>query len=406
MGELKRILFVDDETRVLQGIRRMLHGKQSDWKLDFCDSGYKALEMLDKDPFDVVVSDLRMPSMDGVQLMNEVMTRHPNIVRIVLSGLSDENAILRYVGKTHIYLSKPCDAETLITTIQRACVIRDLLAQPDLQKIISSIEKLPSLPSLYLELLEEIKNPEPSVGRITKIISKDMAMIARILQLVNSAYFGFYGKVTDLERAIILLGTRTIEALVLSFKVFSQFDQEQVHAFRIESLMNHGTSTGSLTRVLSRAQQQGQNFISDALTAGLLHDIGKLILSSTLPDEYSKVLEMVHVHRMPLWKAEKELFGATHAEVGAYLVGLWGLPETVVEALAFHHCPHESSSRQFSPLLAVHIADLLEHEINPGEMVGPLPEFDMNYLNTLGLASRLDDWRDLCREACQGRNVA
>lgn len=221
----RRILFVDDEPLVLKGLQRMLRGMRGDWEMYFIDSAPKALAILDKYRFDAVVTDMRMPEMDGAQLLNEVMRTHPDVVRIVLSGEMDQEMILKTVRSSHQYLNKPCEPEVLKLTLKRAFALRSLLNDDRLKKSVAGIDSLPSLPTLYLEIMEELQSPNSSFKKIGAIISRDIGMTAKILQMVNSAYFGLCRKIGRAEEAVGYLGMETVKSLVLSAKIFSQFDR-------------------------------------------------------------------------------------------------------------------------------------------------------------------------------------
>ena len=392
---MRRILFVDDEQLVLDGLRRMLRPMRRDWDMAFVDSGEDALRLMDETPCDVIVSDMRMPGMDGLELLNRVRERHPETIRLALSGHADAEMLLESVKATHQFLSKPCDAETLRSTIERALGLRNLLKRRNIGSLISRIQSLPSLPSLYQEIVREINDSDGSIRTIGEIISRDLGMTSKILQLVNSSFFGLARHVSSPAQAAGLLGMDTIRSLVLTTKVFSQFGLED-SGLNPEILWRHSTLTGSLARGIAAAESLDSRFQDQALMAGMLHDVGKLVLANSLPGEFRHVMARSAEERNRSWRVEQEIFGCTHAEVGAYLMGIWGLPNTIVEALAYHHYPSHSAAREFSPLAAVHVAnELIKH---PEASVDELREWlDMNYLERLGCSGRLADWREVHR---------
>jgi CheY-like chemotaxis protein len=208
---MRRILFVDDEPKVLAWLERMLRSMRHEWEMEFAKSGPEALEALAARPFDVVVSDMRMPGMNGTQLLAEVMQRHPQVVRIILSGNADHETGMKSVGPAHQFLTKPCDVEVVKTTVGRACALRDLLADERLRLLVSQMQSLPSLPSLYEELVRELQLPNASLKRVGEIISKDVGMTAKILQMVNSAFFGLRREVSSIGRALTLLGLENVK---------------------------------------------------------------------------------------------------------------------------------------------------------------------------------------------------
>src|SRR3974390_1027336 len=206
----KLLLFVDDEAMVLNGLRRSLHGMRQSWEMKFVDNGPAALEILAKEPFDAVISDMRMPVMDGAELLDQVKERYPDVVRLILSGQSSREAVYRSISPAHQFLSKPCDPQELVGRLSQAFAMRDLLANQALKTVISRLRAIPSLPTLYDELTAALRSGNPSLAQIAKIISRDVGMAAKILQLANSAFVGASGRVRSLVQALSLIGTETV----------------------------------------------------------------------------------------------------------------------------------------------------------------------------------------------------
>ncbi|NTV52039.1 MAG: HDOD domain-containing protein [Candidatus Firestonebacteria bacterium] len=397
----KRILFVDDEANVLQALQRMLRTLRDEWDIETADSGPAALARMAAASFDVIVSDMRMPGMDGAQLLAEVRQRYPQTIRIILSGQSDQESILRSVGPTHQYLSKPCSAEMLKSTVGRACAIRDILSQDTLRQLLSKIHNLPSLPSLYLEVMKELQSPDASIERVGRIIAKDPAMSAKILQLVNSAFFGFPTRITHPSRAVTILGLEKVKALVLSIHVFSEFQASQLPGFSLESLWDHSLKVANFAKLIAADVGAAPTMVDDCFSAGLLHDTGRLILAGNMTADYARMLAWAQQQKSSLELAEEEIFGATHAEVGAYLLGLWGLPHPIIEAVALHHTPRECFNLEFSPLAAVHVADALDLELKHGGEENYVSTVDTLYLQSCALLDKLPGWRTACQAETQ-----
>ena len=399
---MKSILFVDDETSVLEGLRRMLRPLRREWDVAFAASGKEALDLLAQRPFDVVVSDMRMPVMDGATFLAEVSAHYPQVVRIVLSGHAATDMTIRSAATAHQYLSKPCDADTLKSTIDRAFALRNVLTNEALRSLLSQLNSLPSIPALYTELMEELKYPDASVKRIGDIVARDVAMTAKILQLVNSAFFGLPRHVSSPQQAAALLGSDTIKSLVLSIDVFSQFTSTEIDGLDAQSVSRHSMQTAELAKRIVSAERANKEVTDATVIASLLHDAGKLVLAQSLPAQYRAVLERVRSTGMPSWEAERETFGASHAEVGAYLLGLWGLPDAVIEAVAFHHTPGKCPSKSFCPLTAVHVADAFARERENACPDGRAEALDLDYLDEAGLSKRVSAWRAACQEAGAG----
>jgi len=399
----RQILFVDDEKKILEALQRMLRGMRNDWEMRFAEGGAEALALLAKGSFDVVVTDMRMPKMDGADLLSEIKKCYPNIVRIILSGHSEKELVLKSVSPAHQYLAKPCDAETLKHTISRACALRDLLAQDTLKGIVSQINSLPSLPSLYSELMNAMQSSDSSIQQIGQIIAKDIAMTAKVLQIVNSAFFGIPRHISNPEQAVGLLGLDTVKALILTAGVFSSSSQIRVAGFKADTLWSHSIATGAIAREIARAESMDRQDIDNAFMAGLLHDVGQLIIAAEIPAQYGEVLKKLQNEPDSLHLIEHQIIGSTHAEVGAYLLGLWGLPDAIVEAVAFHHLPGSCVAEGLLPLSIVHAADALEHHMaQPIRPMNQIARLDQEYMEKSGLTERLSTWQDICSQIMKG----
>jgi len=397
----RRILFVDDEPMVLKGLQRSLRKMRNEWEMTFVSSSKEALEILDTGSFDVIVSDLRMPEMDGAQLLAEVKSKHPEVVRIILSGQVEQETTFRSVQLAHQSLSKPCDADILKHTLNKLFGLRNLLEDESIKRILSQTETLPSLPAIYTDVVSELQTPDPSVKKIGEIISADLAMTAKILQVVNSAFFGLVRKISNPREAVMLLGTDTIKALVLSVKIFSELNQKKFGWFNFDELFNHSMSVSMLAQTITKEERLDQKLVNNSVMAGMFHDLGKLILVTNFHETYQKVLTEAGQSKQNLWDLESEVFGTSHAEIGAYLMGLWGLEYPVIEAIAFHHQPGKSLSNAAGLLTAVHFGDAFDRFKKTDKGLNGengLGQLDRRYLETLGVTARIKDWQAACKE--------
>jgi HD-like signal output (HDOD) protein/ActR/RegA family two-component response regulator len=397
----RRIIFVDDEPMVLKGLQRTLRKMRGEWEMTFTSSSKEALDILGTGSFDVIVSDLRMPEMDGMQLLAEVKSKHPQVVRIILSGQVEQESTFKSVQVAHQSLSKPCDADILKHTLNKLFGLRNLLEDESIKRIVSQTETLPSLPEVYTDVISELQSSDPSVQKVAEIISADLAMTAKILQVVNSAFFGLVRKINNPREAVMMLGTETIKALVLSVKIFSQFNHKKFAWFNFDELFNHSMSVSMFAQTISKQEHLDQTLVNNSLMAGMFHDLGKLILVANFQEPYQKVLTEAGKTRQNLWDLEIERFGTSHAEIGAYLMGLWGLEYPVIEAIAFHHRPGKSLSNSTGLLTAVHFGDAFDRlKKDPNDLNGEngLQQLDRGYLDNLGVAGRINDWQTVCNE--------
>jgi HD-like signal output (HDOD) protein/CheY-like chemotaxis protein len=392
----KRILFVDDEPMILQGIQHSLRGMRAEWEVQLAGSGAEALETMAQAAFDVVITDMRMPGMDGAQLLDLVKARFPRTVRIILSGQSDRETILRSVGPSHQYLSKPCDLDELKQRLIRAFALRDMLNDTHLKEVIGRLKTVPSLPALYVAVTEALRSPETPMTKIGDLIAKDMGMCAKVLQLANSAFFGLSCHVSSPQHAVSLIGIENLKALVLSVQVFSDLGGHLTQD--LGYLWDHSMTTASFAKAIARAEGASRGVMDDAFTAGLLHDVGRLVLACAFGAEYQQVLKRTAEPGVLLAQCEGDAFGCTHNGVGAYLLGLWGLTDSIVEAVAWHHQPAQAEPVSFSALIAVHAADHYDNQLQVHPPSDETSVLDEPLLTQLGLQKQLVPWEKACRE--------
>jgi putative nucleotidyltransferase with HDIG domain len=390
----KRLLFVDDEPLVLDALRRALRDMRFEWQMKFVDSGQTALQELDRDKYDAIITDMRMPVMDGARLLEEVKNHHEDVVRVVLSGQSNNDSILRSLVPTHQFLSKPCDTEDLKLRLNLAFSMRDTLENGTLKTIVARLRSIPSLPILYNELTSALASPNTSLRQLECVIEKDVGMAAKILQLANSAFIGARGQVSSLKQAVQLIGTEAIRTLVMSVHIFSQFDGSSPVKAHLPSIWEHSVAVASLARQIASTENQPGPTREQSFTAGLLHDIGRAILLAELPKEYLPILAQTEADPAEVLPLESETFGCTHAQVGAYLMSIWGLPAALVHAVALHHRPSDDTRSHFSPLTAVHCADVIA-TVGTNSRAACDGVLDTAYLERLGLTGRMPFWESL-----------
>ncbi len=398
-----RILFVDDESNVLNGLRRMLRNMRGDWEMAFVDSGEKALEAMRGRKFDVIVSDMRMPGMDGAALLREVRRRHPRTARIILSGYSENETVLKTVGPAHQYLAKPCDPAMVIDTINRTLALRRFLDNDDLVKLVSGLERLPSPPEAFSRLLHQMDSPQSAVSDIADTIAEDLAMTAQTLKLTNSAYFALPQKVDNLHHAVRLLGVDTLKSLVLIAGFYKQFSGDAGIAAQIETLSERCLSIGTVAHAIAEEEGYPANQIDQATSAGVLTHIGTLALLANWPERFGQAIRLVEENSLDIIEAERRIFGATHPEIGAYMLGLWGFSDQITEAVAYHHSPRRFPATEEPSVLvciyaAQHLLKVVEAcEDNAADALAGT-DLDMDYLHELGLGDRVSRWIELVRE--------
>jgi len=397
----RRVLFVDDEPALLRLYDAIFQREGDDWHLDFVESGTHALQLVQLNTYDAIVSDMRMPEINGAQLLQQVARTHPRMARFILSGHGDKELVMKCVASTHQYLAKPFDCRFLKTKLLRTFEMDEWLCDESLRRIVAGLQTLPSLPSSYFQILREVESPNASAERVGAIIARDPAMTVKILQMVNSAFFGLPKPIANPAEAVFHLGMETVRSLVMSVQIFSQFEQLRSVQFPLKALMTHSLRTASVARRIAQMENAGSTVVEDAFTAGLLMDIGTLVIGVNLATEFASAREVSRQHMMPLWDAEREVLGVSHAEVGAYLLSLWGLPETIVEAVLHHHLPGRGTNKNFSALTCVHAVNALEYEHRIDEPPFNVPQIDQAYVTDVGVHKSVKEWRRVIGELRQ-----
>ncbi len=393
----KTILFVDDEPLILASLRRLLRPMRSEWRFLFASSGQEAVDRLDFETVDVLVTDIRMPGIDGYALLSHVQAHHPNVVRLVLSGQTELEKALRTLPCAHYFLSKPCDPQRIREVVRRSLALRDLLADPSLTRFVESLSPLPPVPPLYQQLLEKLAGARISVRDLASVVESDPVICQRVLHLINSALSSEQRQVQNLEQAAQYLGGNLIKNLTLTFELEKWLEQHlvpknfSVEKLRLESLLS--------ARVAGRLLDQPHDR-EEAFTAAMLLEVGQLLLAVTSREKYREIFAQSLDHARPLHEVEAEQFGFTHAEVGACLLGQWGVPYSVVEAVAFHHAPSRVTPDRFDIVGAVHISQWLAKlwladEPPPSPPSGPLDE---EYLELLRIGDQVGVWQSTLKQ--------
>lgn len=395
-GRRVRLLVVDDDRAILEALRRALRVLEPGWEVRVAETGTAALPMLREQHFDAVLTDMRMPGMTGAELLEEVRQLQPECVRLMFSGYADQELLNQCLGVAHQCLSKPCGAEAIRRMVTGAIRREARGALPGVRELVGRMSRLPTVPSLYTQMVALMRRPEVRLEEVGHLVAQDPGMSAKLLQLVNSAFFGLRRPISSPGEAVEYLGVETIKALVLSLGVFTKFESGQAAGVVLGMEWRHGLGTADLAKRIVRFQGGTQRMSDDAYAAGLLHDVGRLVLAYNCTAAFEEVQRRLAAGAsVTAIEAEEAVFGCNHADVAAYLFGLWGLPGLVVEAIGLHHRPGVSTEPGFGPVVAVHVASTLDREALGAEFVRHHAPLDMAFLSGLGLDASVESWRKL-----------
>jgi putative nucleotidyltransferase with HDIG domain len=396
---MNRLLLVDTSPKNLAAYQT-LFGKDEQWECHFADSIKTAFDKLSLANFDIVITDIKMPVLNGVPLLETVAQMYPDIIRIVLVPSLSADYSKHLVKYAHRVLVRPKTTEELETLLERIYRLYKVIMRPQAIRFIDGLETIPSLPKVYGDLVAELESPQPSVKRAGFLISQDLGMSASILKMVNSAYFGLSKRISSPEFAVSLLGLDIVQGLVLTAHLFTAFSNAETKLLNLETIVDHCLVVGFLSKEIAMHEKLPQSTVDSIYIAGILHDVGRLVFASHSPKLYRNVIDIATRENRQLYQVEQELFGAMHAEIGAYLLGQWGLPELVIELIAYHHSDNIPDYLALE-LSALRAADVYSKDILPASEPDSSDTLEKIFKSSPSLKEKKDEWYQVCLEAIQ-----
>jgi HD-like signal output (HDOD) protein len=387
----KNILLVDEDALVLKALKRSLRRVKDQYNVRYAQSAQEALAQLEHDTIDVLITEVRFINSDSELFLRSFLKQYPSAARIVLTGYIAMDAVFKFAGLAHQLLAKPWSDQTLIETIQRADLISQMLCDDRLKRTLNMIENFPSIPSVYMELTEKLKNKEVSMDEVGAIIIRDPSLTIKLLQIVNSPYYGLPMPVTDPKKAVNLLGLDMVKGFVLSSGIFKQYEQVSVAGLHIDDLWQHSLKSANIVRQIAKQERLGKEIEEASFIASLLHDVGKIIIASNLPNEHKEICHRKASDGLPGWQTEQMVLGASHCQIGAYLLGLWGLPLPIITAVLEHHKLKVDEHTQIDQTVLVHVADAIENSLlTPSK--DPITDVNPEVVSRLHLVESIAKW--------------
>jgi HD-like signal output (HDOD) protein/CheY-like chemotaxis protein len=386
----KSILLAVAEPQALVDINQVLG---AEWEATLVASQEEALVQLEKRTFDALLVDFNLGSPDGSELMNQALEKRPEVTRFLLAYESDLALVAAKVLGTHHLLPKPVEPASLKSRIENGVAPEDSKRQQSGSDSAAGAGASPPVPAIFSEVLEALESPGVTNRQVGEIIARDAVLTAEVLRLTNAVYLGTPRNITDPVEAVGVLGLETVKALVMSLRFLAEHSQLKPGYLSLDQIWRHSTNVAQIARDLVLFETKDRALASEAFVAGLVHDLGKVVLATNFDDLYGRVHSLARKQPVPLWDIEKEMFGANHGEIGGCLVGMWNLPSSIVDATALHHEPPLGENDRLTPLAAVHIANVLEHELGTSDEFRVAPIIDTRFLNEMGLLQRLPVWR-------------
>lgn len=386
-----RVLYLEEDPRLVAELINFL-GDKSEWDVAHAKTPADARAIAAKQPIDVALISATMPDADPVATAEELTRVHKKISIFILAPDADSGGGLAYASGRFQWLTKPSPPETLISAIERMATLVSWLTNNTTIDLVAGLHSLPTMPSNYQGVIRAIHSPHSSVQEIADAVEKDMGITSRVLQVANSAYYGYSKKITSPMEASMLLGIDTLKSLVRYTHVLNNFPQTPATNAVFDAVWRHSAGVAAVARKIALQKTGDETLGDEAFTAGLLHDIGKVVLTSLRGDEYKQVIRQAAESKTPIHMIERIKMQTTHAETGAYLLSLWGIPFSILEAVAWHHYPRECKEKKFSALTAVHVANVGEHQRQQTDTEKEIPKLDELYLRECGVWDEAQEW--------------
>lgn len=387
MSKKPSIIFVDDQGNILQSFRRSLHSMESIWDIHYASGGTEALRTIGNVHVDVIVSDTNMPGMRGTELLREVQSQYPEIIRLVLSGGCRNDDVSLLLRTSHQFFTKPFNLDVLKSTIDRLLSLRNDVDNDKIKKLVTGLSRLPCAPDVFRKFEIELASSTPDLDKMGACIAEDPGLAAKLLQALNSTFFGINKASMHPYKAVQMMGPGTISYLFSDGALFQPVEKSHPNYAFLEGTYKRSLYCAHLVEEIAAAERIPDH--ESAYTAGLLGEIGSIILAHEMPAEYAKLI--------PLFKntnqcqVERKSLGTHHASVGAYFLGLWGFPSAIVDAVAQAASP-EKSTGGLNLATVVHVANAFSRTDNPAEQNALI---NMGHLESLGLTGSLQKWRDI-----------
>lgn len=389
-----------DEQGSFAGWSNEVEGSDLNWEFVRLDSKEGLLLQLENNAIDAVVLPCSMRAMVDIEFMAKIAQKYPKVVRVFLgaefwnAGFKAKAAEAAHkLYPTRISIAQVCEE------LEYRIKLVKLINRSSLQAYIGTVGCVPSPPSMYRNLTEAVNSDIADLAVISSIVEQDPAVVAQIMRQVNSAFFGFNRQISDLKEAISLLGVRNLRSMVLSSQLNKQFSQsKEWDSFSFEQVGQRSLLVGRLAQALCRRAGASKAMQDQAFLAGLLHDLGILILASHDPEQYKKLINYAVKKQKPIYLVEKAALGFFHGEVAAALLALWNLPPQVVEAVMLHHVPHLSLDKEFTALTAVHVADAMLPSVEVTGECNLASHLSLRYLDQVGVMEEVPQWRIVANE--------
>jgi HD-like signal output (HDOD) protein len=386
----KRIYVVDDQAPVMETAVLVLRSIDPQWEVTGFKDPYLALAAIKTKAPDLVLADQIMPEMQGSQLLESVRTISPTTIRIIMSGYVALNRV-SLITSAHQYLAKPFDAVKLKETIRRSFAAQERISDKGLQAVATALRSIPSLPQTYHALLRELQSDRTAVTNIARLVAEDAGLTVKVLQLANSPLFGHNELISRPFDAVMCLGTEMIMAMVFAQSMFRHYESLLAGEVDLRQVWSHCWQTAYLAQHVCNERKFPRLAGEEAFMAGLLHETGRFILADNFPDQFQAACQAARQAKSPLAPQLREVFHTSPVQVAAYVLELWGLPASLISAIALQDDPVADQAYGFTLASALYVADGIASRQTPPDPFPP-QEWNTAYLQAVGCLESMPDW--------------
>jgi len=388
-----RILFCDPSGSFLRWAEEV-SGAGASWDIDRVDHLQSGLQMLASRHFDAVVVAAPASPERELSYLRQLMQAAPNCVRILYTPVLSAAYLAKALDVVHRVCLNSNTREETVALIDQAVASNRQLSHESVRRSMAAFKQLPSPPSIFHELTRQLNSERTTSQHIAGVVAKDPALTARLLRIVNSSYFGLRQPVSNIQQAVTLIGTRTLRGLALAGHFGSHYKQaKEWNLFSLEALQARSLMVARLSQALAKAAGGDAMLRDQAFLAGLLLDVGMVMLANEQSQSYAKIFGYAAKHNKPLAQVELKAFGVTHAQLAANLLTQWNLPPMVVDAVLYHHDPAGYFQKGLSPTAIDHVADALLPPLDSRLNLRINAEIDLDFLARAELDQYLPKWK-------------
>ncbi|MDQ8185738.1 HDOD domain-containing protein [Pelagicoccus sp. SDUM812002] len=353
------ILIVDPDPGAVEAYQKALAAKASSWTVHYASAPEVALTLASEVSPDIIVTALCIDEGRGLKLLSRTIDAAPLAHAFIAAEEADRPQLAAAFEGGCRYLPRPCPPDRILLEFHRCLAVDSWLDNPIVKEIVANRPEFESLPRHHNQIVSALNSDDCSIDDVAEAIANDLALSAKLLETVNSSFYGLDQNVSDIKHAVSQLGLSNTRNIVLAAHIFSQVGKDPEHLSLVKEIWHHSISVAGAARRISLHETRGPKAAEEAYSAGLLHDIGKLVLIGVVPEQYIEAQRLARDESHSPWQAEFKHIGCDHAEVGGYLLSRWGLPGAINETVALHHRPANSCHGTFTTLAAVHAANAI-----------------------------------------------